>query len=395
MGEPKLDQQNRIELERKNSFEIPKTMTLEHFWDGIETGNWRPPTHEEISLLADQQLNHEMISELSAVERKNVRDEFINKISHRVNSIDLRNLAINNLLFLDNKSDLVKQTRKPERLIFYFNHDDEISIIDLGTHHFSKGSALRKPIMDYKRRLGISAMTPEEKTSFFSSPENWHNDKAKFYSCGGNSKLTLDGIRSLERYGYNEDNFKSRVEEISRSCGHSNLRMLDIGGASGRALHDAKKICPNLETYNLTIDEQPAMYPVNHLYLCPAEAMPKELEERMDFIISRTAFRYFMYPYIGLRNAIKALSVGGFADIYFSSECSENPRSLNEGTYQTFKWIKKLEKEGFIKTNIPDEETCQQELDASYEDDDTFDRYPGYNEHLSIFMEINKLKSIL
>jgi ubiquinone/menaquinone biosynthesis C-methylase UbiE len=170
--------------------------------------------------------------------------------------------------------------------------------------------------------------------------------------------------------------------------------------------------------------------------------MPAELEETVDFAISRTAFRYFDYPDIALKNVVKALAEGGWADIYFSTERSslynfesgktreeqfkesqeyfkkieeleygkrrswepvqkeknemlekkiaaENKnnqenrekveKELDKRVRSVLLWIKQLEKEGYIETNIPNEGQTREK--KYYRDTDGF-------------FKIKKLKSI-
>lgn len=76
---------------------------------------------------------------------------------------------------------------------------------------------------------------------------------------------------------------------------------------------ETKKIAGYVETHNLTIDVEPAMYPTDHVYLCPAERMPTALKGGMDLIVSHMAFRYFQAPDLALENCLQALSIGGEA----------------------------------------------------------------------------------
>jgi hypothetical protein len=97
--------------------------------------------------------------------------------------------------------------------------------------------------------------------------------------------------------------------------------------------------------------------------------MPKEFEGQMDLIVSRTAWRYFAYPDIALRNTVQALSEGGMADIWFEATRSvlrgteEGRAELNDRIRNVVKWIKDQEEQGLIKTNI------DQILDGAHADE--------------------------
>ncbi|OGI60815.1 hypothetical protein A2641_02465 [Candidatus Nomurabacteria bacterium RIFCSPHIGHO2_01_FULL_37_25] len=93
---------------------------------------------------------------------------------------------------------------------------------------------------------------------------------------------------------------------------------MDIGGSFGLALKQMKDLDPNIETFNMNINERPSIFG-DHVVRHPAEMMPAKFEEIMDLVESQQAFRYFLYTDIALRNVIKALTVGGVAKIAFTT----------------------------------------------------------------------------
>lgn len=141
------------------------------------------------------------------------------------------------------------------------------------------------------------------------------------YRCGNfeSNLMTREGSRPLyphkeddgNYYGYNSrEDFLKKLQRIKQRTQRQVLTMLDIGGNIGRALNDAKEIDPTLTTANMTL--------VNSLIIDgdvvirrPAEYMPAVFEESFDLIESNVAFTYFLFPDIALKNAIKALFVGG------------------------------------------------------------------------------------
>ena len=131
-------------------------------------------------------------------------------------------------------------------------------------------------------------------------------------------------------YYSSPEEFKEEIRAVRERTGRLKLRVLDVGSNFGLALKDMKDLDPNIETFNMTIDEHPSLFG-DHIVRHPAEMVPLEFEETMDLIDSQMAFRYFLYPDIALRNVIKSLSVGGVARIAFifggTVNCFPDPNS--------------------------------------------------------------------
>lgn len=202
-------------------------------------------------------------------------------------------------------------------------------------------------------------VTTQEKIQLLQNPDTFYTIKYKT----GYSTLGLAGwgnrrLDAMDYYPFQKELFLDVTKRIRERTKREKLKMLDIGGGMGLGLHDAKEKDSSLETDNLTIDEELAMYPVDHLYLCPAERMPKEFEGKMDLIISNMAFRYFPFPDLALKNAIKALAIGGEAHIHWSTRDAHWTKGLREEQYRTasqqhctalFQEIKQLEDTGIIR----------------------------------------------
>jgi hypothetical protein len=64
------------------------------------------------------------------------------------------------------------------------------------------------------------------------------------------------------------------------------------------------------------------------------------------------AFRYFLFPDIALKNAVKALSVGGEANISFQNDrcpLGLDSEELLDRMKKVFAWLKDLEQKGYIE----------------------------------------------
>jgi hypothetical protein len=212
------------------------------------------------------------------------------------------------------------------------------------------------------KKLGISPLKPEELIKLLADPEIISSSRYVYeydgvYHQQSEDSLLLEGSRHLcrdgkdsESYGYaSVEDFKNTLERIKQRTNKSGLIMLDIGGNIGMALADAKRIDPTLRTINMTLTSLPA-FGGDIITKRPAEYMPAVFEENIDLIESNVAFRYFLFPDIALRNAVKALSIGGETNLYFSNDsCPLGKEELLERMKKVFIWLKKLEQEGYIE----------------------------------------------
>ena len=102
----------------------------------------------------------------------------------------------------------------------------------------------------------------------------------------------------------------AKVREQTRKI---KINVLDIGGGVGLAMTQLKELDTEVETTNLTLEDEPIKTPVDHNFVCAAERMPETFHEQFDLILSNISFRYHSLPHISLRNSVLALAVGGEA----------------------------------------------------------------------------------
>lgn len=304
--------ENGVETGLENE-PLPETATLRKFWEGIKNGVFEPMTESEAYEIAREQLEkHPHLSPLTVAESERIVKDFADNIYDRTTRDKLTSIEIKTI------DTLYKDPVEGKKIV----------------------EELKKPDSDIVRNLESQGIR-----SFFDSAKN-----------------KLGDFEAYDSYGYTEEYFDSLMSEIRQKTGRQNIRMLDIGGASGKALFEVKQHDPAIETFNITVDEEPSMFPVDHMIVCPVESMPKELEESIDFAVSRTTWRYFTYPDIAIRNTVRALSIEGRADIYVIftrsslKSAEEGKAELNERIKSVFSELRKLEEEGYIETNLEDED---------------------------------------
>jgi len=328
-----------------------KTFTMENFWTSLQEGKFRNLTQDEIKNLAEFQISSfQPLTPLTDQERTTVRDHFASDLNKSINNEKLRRLVEGNFAYIETG-------KYPKSKFKNFKGDitvwDKVIIFkDAAEYQF----------LDTDMR---GTLSQQDKARLFSDPDVWFDTKA--FEKSLEYSLTRQGNRSLFdlEYGYRKkERFIAECNALRKSTGHNKLKIMDLGGGMGRALWEAKTVDPNIETYNVTIYEEPAMYPVDHLIVSPAEWMPAELKEQIDLILSRTAFRYFTYPDVAIKNVVKSLSVKGGATIDFTSYRSalvENSsaedldtkyKELCKRVSGAINWLKDLEFKGFIVTNL-------------------------------------------
>jgi SAM-dependent methyltransferase len=182
-------------------------------------------------------------------------------------------------------------------------------------------------------------LTNEEKISLLSNQDIWYS--AKYKERSAESALTSGGMRSLEEYGFKNDEFLETIANIQRNTGKTRLNLLDVGGAGGIMLNDAKKLDSSIITCNMTLDVQPVTFDFDKLYLCPAERFPNELRENMDLILSNMAFCYMPGQACALENCLQALSVGGEA--YLSVDWGKQHSFIKNSANKLFKQYKRFQ----------------------------------------------------
>ena len=320
---------NNSDLSHQEDESLPEissleSITLRNFWQGVVSGSYEPLNDEEIEHIVDQQFERypEMTS-LSEAEKEAIREHFAEHI-RRVSNYEKRKCLAENPLALT-------------------EHNGHPTIVDLLTQRFDVDLESLQPL------------SKAEKVKLLSDYTLYEEGVVVIYKHIL-SQLESQGSGGIDSYWLNNEDISTIMTRIRNRRNGQHLRVLDVGGMTGRALHNIKQMDNSAETYNLTIDEDPAMYPVDHLLLCPAEHMPKDLEGKIDLVISSISFRYHTLPDISLRNAIKALSEGGEAFIEFETERSSwrsrNPEDFRHRIKRVFDWIKSLEDNQEIEANF-------------------------------------------
>lgn len=317
-------------MNKKNQvFEVPRSRTLQHVWQGIVEGKFSPRSDEDIDRLIDEEyFQYTPLISLTPLQEQVIRDKLKNQLLYLLNQEHYKEIAEHQIV-------------RPKK---------------------------RKQILWNRTTAGTPSwkwqtVTVQEKMQLLQNPNILTTMRYQTENC--ESGLTGWGNRRLyepDYYLFQKKKFPDVMKRI-RDRTEKKLKVLDIGGGIGLGLHDAKERDPNIETYNLTIDEELAMYAVDHLYLCPAERMPKEFEGKMDLIMSNMAFRYFSFPDLALKNAIKALAVGGEAHIHWDTRDAHWTKDLDGKEYKTalqqhcnvlFQECKHMEDTDIIRILAPD-----------------------------------------
>ncbi len=300
--------------------EYPRTITLGHFWTGLMTGRFEPLSDDKKADLDFEYLKHKPLTSPNQQEVADIKWAVRDAVDY-VNSEKFRALAEDQLTYID-----------PAKIAEAFNFSDRQKFREwLQYPHLINVSRInednRQVFEEFIEKAGIKPLSSENKVRLLSNVENWHS--LRFKDGSTDIPLTHQEIGSLDKYSMfadeskeevhriieTKENFRSLTARVRQRVGRDKLAVLDVGGGSGRALRDMKAIDSDIETFNLTMHEQPVMYPVDHVILCPAERMPADFEERMDIIISNMAFTQVSLPHLAMRNVIKSLSVGGEAMI--------------------------------------------------------------------------------
>lgn len=342
--------------------EYPQTITLQHFWSGLIKGKYEPLSAEDKERITAEYFKYEPLTPLTTSEEEDVHSV----VRYEVNLIDqqkYQQLIEHPIVYVDPATIQIDDYFEREKVGRLFRL--EPTLVDLATLSEEKDKDLR----DFISKYNIPALTLEEKYKLLSDVNAWH--ALWFKTSNSTSHLSDYGIKELSGYSIFGGNseldqkvrmaqartmFLSIADAVRSRTGKQKLNIFDIGGGSGRALQDMKNFDPNIETYNLSMDEEPIMYPVDHFVLCPAERMPKEFQEKMDIIISNMAFKYVRLPQLALPNVIKALAVGGEAVIDHIG-IARMPERLSEDEAKTILLkamaeLRELQASGFIKVEF-------------------------------------------
>ena len=288
------------------------------FWQELQGGKGTEKGEVDVEELVEFYTNVETLNSLSKEEIFKIKECLRQFFRNRINQYNREYKSIINseILLVETEYHFRLRELNPGG-----HGGTNYSLINVSV--LSQNKKYKKVIESLKAK-GIKALTLEEKIRFFNDPKffkstQYYNWNPEFLEAGitgfGSGSRQLTGEEEGGYYHSSEE-FLEEAKKVRQQTGKSVLRALDVGGNFGFALKDMKDLDPNIETFNMTIDEYPSLFG-DHIVRHPAEMMPKEFEETMDLINSQVAFRYFLYSDIALRNIIKALSVGGVAKIAY------------------------------------------------------------------------------
>lgn len=322
------------------NIEVPHSVTLDHFWESVATGKWVPLSREKAEELVKRNyFSHRSIVSFGEEEMAKLKAHITENLLTGANSGTLKLLAISELVLLNAATEITKIDR---RYADFWLKEGKIIFL------------AEDAAVEAKKR-GLPILTIEEKIKILSDPQTW----VKGYVAIPNLTSPIThGIRPFfkgpktDSYGYSQNELKEILRKVHSDTQKESLKILDIGGGNGRAMWELKQEFRDLNVINLTIDEEPGMFPVTHL-LCPAERMPNHLFENVDLAFSNTAWRYFLYPDLALRNLLAALSVGGQAAISFAwDRCPLPENEIEERVRGTISSLKKLRQAGVINYDL-------------------------------------------
>ncbi len=262
-----------------------------NFFESLKTGVWRPTTDKEIEQMVEEKLfAGESITPLSEEEESLLKLSAADNLCTLANNKQLR-LLLGDVYYEDEGENRGNYSRYNLYLANEKNRDI---------------SKLRKLSLEDKVKLLLN----QEVLLFVKLHESSPN--------GGKSVTSLIayGNRSIQDYGLHADS-GSFLRNLIEKNGIA--RVLDIGSGMGLALHNLKKIYGDrIDTYGFSLEQEMAMFPIDHQHYGSAERFPKEFSGKFDFIFSNMAFRYFLFQNIALGNVVRALRSGGMAEIHFS-----------------------------------------------------------------------------
>ena len=285
------------------------------FWEELRSGKGVEKGEADVETLVEAYTNVKTLTPLSKEEMEKIKEHL--RLFFRI-EINTYNTDYNTLI---NDEICLVDSRDINFDMFHGGYSVRKNTL-LNISHLAREERYWKMIQELKTK-GIKALTLEEKVRLFSDPT--FLKKTQYYTWEPIlSRVAATGFGSGSRrlteqsggYYHSNEQFLEEVQAIRGRTGKPMLRILDVGSNFGFALKDMKDLDPNIETFNMTIDEHPSLFG-DHIVRHPAEMMPAEFEEIMDLIASQVAFRYFLYSDIALRNVIKSLAVGGVARISY------------------------------------------------------------------------------
>ena len=287
---------------------------LNHFWQGIITGEYVSLTDAEIDrIVSEEFFGCNPIRELTTADRKAVEMRIRPIIEENLNKKTFPDLVSNEISYFNpgELSDLLSNEFEPhksekiKKLLISSEKNPHLLYLPFTGSETNK--KLWNDVIKLKPPLSI-----DEKVELLSNPDVWLNSQVTEIDQKGRSHQNMGCYGNRPLY-FHDKPFLAVVKRVQQATDKKEIHMLDVGGSMGLALYQAKQLVPDIQTHNLTIDYTPGMYYVNYLHPCPAERMPSEFKEAMDLIVSNMSFGYFEAPDLALRNCVEALTVGGEA----------------------------------------------------------------------------------
>ena len=321
--------------------DLPRSLTLNHFWQSVMEGKWRPMSDTEISrLISDHYLARPPLTPITKTEKDTLTLHLTNYLKVHLNRQTQRLLCENPIVFFNNPAP-----------------DPEIEKLTWGFPLvFLAGNPAERAIA-----LGATPLSPIQKIALFSNPVIWRNASLRWddtsmpvISEGTRrffSHKPLGQIAQMDTYGFTPTHFRQILEDLRKRVGKKPIQVLDIGGGNGLAMYELEQYFSHgvIVPTNLTLEEHPAFWPVSRQVLAPAEYMPEYFHEAFSLIVTNMATRNFTYPDIAIRNALYALAVGGFAKLDFFWDNNPLPRKeLGRRSVALWDRLKDLNDKRFI-----------------------------------------------
>lgn len=324
---------------------LPRAVFINHFWESVASGPFRGVSLEETDgLISRHFFASDPLTPLTVEEEQILRAELHRRLFHLLNRPVLRVLSQDPVVYIPPNSE----------------GPDKLTQRLLGEWAYKLAVLEDRPLFLVQQTAvtaiesGRAALSTEQKLKIYSDPEVWEVARVsvdpetlwRTLSWGSRHFFSESGEDS---YGVSKDEFDAIVRKVKSRTNRENLRFCDLGGYTGLACREVKDIYPNFEVTNITVTEEPAMWPgINHIFV-PAERMPKDFYEKFDIIFSNMSWMYFALPDIALANALQALSVGGYADIEYSGGKSDlDLEMIGRRLKGGMNLLEKLEEEGLI-----------------------------------------------
>ncbi len=286
---------------------VPKTPTMEAFWESVLTGEVHVPDKAAIEAIYKK----DPMTPLSEAENE-VLDRHLDRVvTNRFR--DLSERAIGDFVYVPRDTD--------------FSSADNLTrgkFHRSGDHFLVDASSFEEDgldcVLDFLKSRGLGKLSLEDKIRVFSDPDIYASAVfVSSFETGKNASTWPQTNTPLSWYGFDDQFFMDKMEELRAGTGRDKMRVADLGGSVGRALYDAKNLDPNIETTNFTLEAEPAMWPVDHLELGQIERMDKRHFEKFDFVFSRYTFMHLVFQDIAFKNLLYMLDVGGEAIISLST----------------------------------------------------------------------------